>query len=79
MFLHQTDKHTDRQKDHLGKNSLRLQASQERKGTRSAHSRRGQTRLLWRRRHFHSRYHNIQNTNQQHPLHRGRLHDDDGH
>jgi hypothetical protein len=31
MFLHQTDKHTERQKDHLRQNSLPLQASQERK------------------------------------------------
>jgi hypothetical protein len=38
-----------------------------------------QTRLLRRRRHFHGRHHNIQNPDQQHPLHRGRRHDDDGH
>jgi hypothetical protein len=30
----------------------------------SAHRRRQQTQLLRQRRHFHSRYHNIQNTNQ---------------
>jgi hypothetical protein len=40
---------------------------------------RRQTRLLRRRRHFNIRYHDIQNPNQQHPLHRGRRHDDDGH
>jgi hypothetical protein len=45
----------------------------------SASRRRRQTRLLWRRRHFNSRYHNFQNPNQQHPLHQGRRHDDDGH
>jgi hypothetical protein len=32
MFLHQTHKHPARQKDHLRKNSLRLQTSQARKG-----------------------------------------------
>jgi hypothetical protein len=36
-------------------------------------------KLLWRRHHLHSRHHNIQNNNQQHPLHQGRRHDDDGH
>jgi hypothetical protein len=36
-------------------------------------------RLLRRHRHFNSRHNNIQNPNQQHPLHRGRRHDDDGH
>jgi hypothetical protein len=77
MSLHQTDKHTERKKDHLRQNSLRLQASQERKGTRSAHSLKRQNRLLRQRRHFNGRYHNIQNHNQQHPLHRGRRHDDD--
>jgi hypothetical protein len=41
--------------------------------------RRRQTRLLRRCRHFHGRHHNIQNTDQQHPFHRGRRHDDDGH
>jgi hypothetical protein len=40
---------------------------------------RQQTRLLQRRRHFNGRHNNIQNHNQQHPLHRGRRHDDDGH
>jgi hypothetical protein len=79
MFLHQTEKHPDRQKDHLRKNSLRLQTSQKRKGTRSANRRRRQTRLLRRRRHVHHRHHNIQNPSQQHPLHRRRRHDDDGH
>jgi hypothetical protein len=79
MFLHQTDKHPERQKDHLRQNSLRLKTSQKRKGTCPANRRRRQTRLLRRRRHFHSRYHNFQSTNQQHPLHRGRHHDDDGH
>jgi hypothetical protein len=81
MFLHQTDKHPERQKDHLRKNSLRLQTSQTRKGTCSANRRRRHTRLLGRRRHFHSGYHNIQNPNQQHTLHRGRRrrHNDDGH
>jgi hypothetical protein len=58
---------------------MRLKTTQARKGTRSAYRRRRQTLLLGRRRHFNSRYHNIQNPNQQHPLHRGRRHDDDGH
>jgi hypothetical protein len=79
MFLHQTEKHPKRQKDHLRQNSLRLQTSQERKGTRLANRGRRQTRLLRRRHHFNGIYHNIQNPNQQHPLHRGRRHDDDGH
>jgi hypothetical protein len=72
-------KHPKRQKDHLRQNSMQLQTSQERKGTRSANRRRRQTRLLRRRRHFNGRYHNIQNPNQQHPLQQGRHHDDDGH
>jgi hypothetical protein len=41
--------------------------------------RRRQTRLLWRRCHLHGRHHNIQNPDYQHPFHRGRHHDDDGH
>jgi hypothetical protein len=72
-------KNIPKKKDHLRQNSLRLQTSQEGKGTRLANRRRRQTRLLRRRRHFNGRYHNIQNTNQQQPLHRGRRHDDDGH
>jgi hypothetical protein len=52
---------------------------QEIKGMCSANRRRRQTRLLRRCRHIHCRYHNIQNPNQQHPLHRRRRHDDDGH
>jgi hypothetical protein len=48
------------------------------KGTCSANLGRRQIRLLRRRRLFHGRYHNIQNP-QQHPLHRGRRHNDDGH
>jgi hypothetical protein len=39
MFLHRTDKHPERQKDHLRQNSLRLQTSQKRKGTCSANRR----------------------------------------
>jgi hypothetical protein len=39
----------------------------------------GQTRLLRRHHHFHGRHHNIKNLDQQHPFHRGRRHDDDGH
>jgi hypothetical protein len=53
--------------------------TQARKGMRSAHSRRLQTRLLRRCRHFNSRYHKIQNPNQQHTLHHIRCHDDYGH
>jgi hypothetical protein len=79
FFPHQTHQHPERQKYHLQQNSLRLQTSQKRKVTFSANCRRRQTQLLRQRRHFHSRYHNIQNTNQQHPLHQGRRHDDDGH
>jgi hypothetical protein len=79
VFLHQTYQHSKRQKDHLRQNSLRLQTSQKRKGTCSADRGRRQTRLLRQRRHFHGRYHNIQNMNQQYPLHQGRRHDDDGH
>jgi hypothetical protein len=45
----------------------------------SANRRRRQTRLLRRHRHFNGRYHNFQNPNQQHPLHQGLRHDDDGH
>jgi hypothetical protein len=78
-FFIELKKHTKRQKDHLRQIFLRLQTTQARKGTRSAHRRRRPTRLLRRRRHFHSRYHNIQNPNQQHPLYQGRRHDDDGH
>jgi hypothetical protein len=44
----------------------------------SANRWRRQTRLLRQRHHFNGRSHNFQNTNQQHPLHRGRRHDDDG-
>jgi hypothetical protein len=79
MFIHRSEKHPKGQKYHLRQNSLRLQTTQERKGTCSANRRWRQTRLLRRRRRFNSRYHNIQNPNQQHPLHRGRRHDDDGH
>jgi hypothetical protein len=79
MLLHHVGKHLRRQKDHLRQNSLRLQTTQARKGTGSAHHRRRQTRLLRRRRHFNSRYHNIQNHHQQHPLNQRRRHDDDGH
>jgi hypothetical protein len=79
MFLYQTDKHPERQKYHLRQNSLRLQTTQKRKGMCLVDRGQRHTRLLRRRRHFHGRYHNIQNTNQQHPLHRGRRHDDDGH
>jgi hypothetical protein len=46
---------------------------------RSANRLRRQTQLLWQRRHFNGRYHNIQNPHQQHPLHQGLRHDDDGH
>jgi hypothetical protein len=42
-------------------------------------SRRGQARLLRRRRDVHGGHHNIQNPDQQHPHHQGRSHDDDGH
>jgi hypothetical protein len=42
-------------------------------------SRRRQARLLRRRRDVHSGHHNIQNHDQQHPFHRGRRHEDDGH
>jgi hypothetical protein len=38
-----------------------------------------QARLLRRRRDFHGGHHNIQNPHQQHPFHRRRSHDDDGH
>jgi hypothetical protein len=79
MFLHHVEKHPIRQKYHLRQNSLQLQTTQARKGTRSANRRRRQTPLLWRCRHFNIRYHNIQNHNQQHPLHQRRRHDDDGH
>jgi hypothetical protein len=79
MFLHHIEKHPRRQKDHLRQNSLRLQTTQARKVTRLANRRRRQTRLLRRRRHINSRYHNIQNPNQQHHLHLRRRHDDDGH
>jgi hypothetical protein len=78
-FFIELKKHPRRQKYHLQQNSLRLQTTQARKVTRSAHRRRRQTRLLRRRRHFNSRYHIIQNPDQQHRLHRGRRHDDDGH
>jgi hypothetical protein len=63
MFLYQNHKHPERQKDHLRQNSLRLQTSQERKGTRPADRGRRQTQLLRRHRHFHGRHHNIQNPN----------------
>jgi hypothetical protein len=79
MFLHRSETHPDGQKDHLRQNSLRLQTSQEGKGTCSAHRGMRHTRLLRRRRHFNGRHHNFQNPNQQHPLHRGGRHDDDGH
>jgi hypothetical protein len=79
MFLHHVEKHPRRQKYHLRQNSMRLQTTQARKGTRSAHRRRRQTRQLRRRHHFNSRYHNIQNPYQQHPIHLRRRHDDDGH
>jgi hypothetical protein len=36
-------------------------------------------RLLWRCRNFHGGNHNIQNPHQQHPFHRRRSNDDDGH
>jgi hypothetical protein len=47
MFLYQTQKHPERQKDHLRQNSVRLQTSQERKGTRPADRGRRHTRLLY--------------------------------
>jgi hypothetical protein len=78
-FLHRIEKHPRRQKDHLQQNRMRLQTTQARQVTRSAHRRRRHNQLLWRRRHFNSRYHNIQNPNQQHPFHQGRRHDDAGH
>jgi hypothetical protein len=43
MFICHTGRHPERRKDHLGQNILRLQASQERKGTRPAHRGRRQT------------------------------------
>jgi hypothetical protein len=79
MFLHHVEKHPRGQKYHLRKNSLLLQTTQARKRTRLAHRRRRHTRLLRRCRHFNSRYHNIQNPNQQHALHGRRRHDDDEH
>jgi hypothetical protein len=79
MFLYQTHQRPEIQKDHLRQNSLRLQTSQERKGTRPANRGWRQTRLLQRHRNFHGRHHNIQDPNKQHPLHRVRRHDDDGH
>jgi hypothetical protein len=35
--------------------------------------------IIRRLRHFNGRYHNFQDHDQQHPLHQGRRHDDDGH
>jgi hypothetical protein len=43
MFIYQTHQHTKRQKDHLRQNSMRLQTSQERKGTRPVDLGRRQT------------------------------------
>jgi adenylosuccinate synthase len=53
MFLYQTHKHPERQKDHLRQNSLRLQTTQEGIGTSQVDRRGRHTRLLRRRRHFH--------------------------
>jgi hypothetical protein len=60
MFLYQTHQRPKRQKYHLRQNSLRLKTSQERKGTLPVDRGRQQTRLLWRRRHFHGQHNNIQ-------------------
>jgi hypothetical protein len=79
LFHHRTEKHPRRQKDHLRQNSLRLKTSQGGKGTCSANRRRRQTRLIRQRHHFNSLYHNIQDPNQPHPIHRGIRYDDDGH
>jgi hypothetical protein len=38
-----------------------------------------QARLLRQGHNFHGGHHNIQNPHQQHPFHRRRSHDDDGH
>jgi hypothetical protein len=59
VFLYQTRKHPEGQKDHLRQNSLRLQTSQKRKGTCPDHRGRRQTRLLRKHHHFHGRHHNI--------------------
>jgi hypothetical protein len=60
MFLYQTHKNPEKQEDHLRQNSLRLQTTQDGKGTSQVDHMRRQTRLLQRRRYFHSRHHNIQ-------------------
>jgi hypothetical protein len=78
-FFIDLKKHPARKKVHIRQNCLRLQTTQERKGTCSANRRRRQTRLLRRRRHFNGRYHYFQDHDQHHPLHQGRRHDDDGH
>jgi hypothetical protein len=51
----------------------------KRKRTRQVNCGRRQAGLLRRRRNFHSRHHDIQNPNQQHPFHRRCSYDGDGH
>jgi hypothetical protein len=63
MFLYQTHQRSKRQKYHLQQNSLQLQTAQDGKRTSPVDRGRQQTRLLWRRRHFHGRHNNIQDPN----------------
>jgi hypothetical protein len=63
MFLYQTHQRPKRHKYHLRQNSLRLQTSQEIKGTRQVDCGQRQTRLLRQRRHFNGQHHNIQDPN----------------
>jgi hypothetical protein len=82
MFLYQTHKHPERQKDRkitYGRIVCDCKPKKKRKRTGQVNSQRRQARLLRRRRDVHGGHHNIQNLDQQHPFHRRRSHDDDGH